>query len=142
MKFYSLDKVNIISLESKDNLGKSGQGLITSLGLKAKSTPTKCKKARYAILNVSKKDLSNIIRDFKILPYESYERKSPKHEPTDSYFYLAIHLAKCMMRADALNSHVYPVRTEITDTKQILPSPVCSTDEIKLNYFLVDENVL
>ena len=34
--------------------------------------------------NVSKKDLSNVIRDFEKLPYESYERKWPKHEFTDS----------------------------------------------------------
>ena len=65
----------------------------------------------YAILNVSKKDLSKIIREFEKLPYESYEKKRPKHEPTDSYFYPAIQLAKCMMRADALNSDNYPVRT-------------------------------
>ena len=44
----------------------------------------------YAIGNVSKKDLSNIIKDFEKLPYEIYEKDRPKHEPTDSYFYLAI----------------------------------------------------
>ena len=85
--------------------------MITSLGFKAKVRPHKYKKSRYAIVNVSKKDLSNIIREFEKLPYKSYERSSPKHEPTDSYFYLVIHLVKCMMRADALNLDVYPVRT-------------------------------
>ena len=99
------------------------------MGLKAKARPKKCKKARYAIRNVSNKDLSNIIRKFEKLPYESYERKRPSHEDTDSYFYLARQLAKCMMRFDSLNSHIYPVRTEITDTKHILTSHVYSTDE-------------
>ena len=47
------------------------------------------------------------------------------HEPTDSYFYLAIKLMKCMMRADALNSHVYPLRTEMT----ALSSHVFSSDD-------------
>ena len=47
----------------------------------------------------------------------SYERRRPKYEPNDSYFYLARQLEKYTMRADALNSHVYPVRTEITATK-------------------------
>ena len=47
------------------------------MGLKAKSSPKKYKKARYAIGNVSKKDLSKIIREFERLPYESYERKRP-----------------------------------------------------------------
>ena len=58
----------------------------TTLGLKAKARPKKYKKARYATRNISKKDLSKIIRDFEKLPYESYERRRPKHEPTDSYF--------------------------------------------------------
>ena len=51
-----------------------------------------------------------MIRDFEKPPYGSYERRRPKHETTESYFLLARKLAKCAMRADALNSHVYPVR--------------------------------
>ena len=54
LKIYSLDKMRITSSESKDNLGRSGKGLITSLGLKAKARPHKYKKARYAIGNVSR----------------------------------------------------------------------------------------
>ena len=86
LKFDNLDKMKITSSESKDNLGISGKGLITSLGIKAKARPHKYKKARYAIGNVRKKGLSKIIREFEKLPYESYERKRPNHEPTDSYF--------------------------------------------------------
>ena len=97
--------------ESKDNLVRSGKGVITSLVLKNKVRPKKYKKARYAIRNFSKKELSKIIREFEKLTYKSYNIMRPKHEPTDSYFYLARQLAKCMMRASALNSHVYPVRT-------------------------------
>ena len=103
--------MKIISLESKDNLLKSGKGLITSLGLKAKARPNKCKKARYAIVNVSKKVLSMIFSEFEKILYESYERKRPKNEPTDSYFYLSRQLVNCIMIADSLNSHIYPVRT-------------------------------
>ena len=69
--------------------------------------------------NVIMKNLSKIIREFEKLPCKIYERCRPKHEPTDSYFYLTRHLAKCITRSDALNSHVYPVVTEITGTKQI-----------------------
>ena len=79
------------------------------MGIKAKARPKKYKKERYAIGNVSKKGLSNIIREFEKLPYDSYERKRSKHEPTDSYFYLTIQPAKCMMRAGDLNLHVYLV---------------------------------
>ena len=84
-------------------------------------------------------ELSKIIREFEKLPNGSYERKRPKHEPTESYFYLIRQLPKCMMRADALNYHVYPVRTEMTATKQIPTSHVCSTEESKLKEFLVDK---
>ena len=57
------------------------------------------------------KDLSKIIRDFYKFPYGSYEMRRPKHEPTDSYFYLARQLTNCMMRDDALNTDNYPVGT-------------------------------
>ena len=46
-----------------------------------------------------------------------------------------------MMRDDFLNSHVYPVRTEITAIKHILNSHVCSKDESELKEFLVDKNL-
>ena len=36
LKFGSLEKTIITSSEQKDNLGRSGKGLITSLGLNAK----------------------------------------------------------------------------------------------------------
>ena len=93
---------------------RSGKGLITSLGFNTKVRPHKYKKARYAIGNVSNNDLSKFIREFEKLPYESYERKRSKHDPTDSYFYLARQIAKCMMRDDALKPHGCPVRTEMT----------------------------
>ena len=103
--------MRITSSEPKDNLGRSVKGLFTSLGLKARASSKKFKKARYVIGNFSIKYLSNIIREFDKLPYKSYERRRTKHDPTDSYFYLPIQLAKCTMKADALNSRVYPVRT-------------------------------
>ena len=71
-------------LESKQKLERSGKALITSLGFKAKVGPHKYKKARYFIVNVSKKDLLKIIREFEKFPYESYEKKRPKNEPTDN----------------------------------------------------------
>ena len=46
--------------------------MITSLGFKPKVISHKYKKARYAIVNVSKKELSKIIREFEKLPDESY----------------------------------------------------------------------
>ena len=67
LEFDSLDKMKIKSSESKGKLERSIKGLITSLGFKAKVRPQKHKKARYAIGNVSRKDLSKIIREFEKL---------------------------------------------------------------------------
>ena len=78
-----LDKIRITSSETKDNSGRLGKGLITSLVLKAKTSPNKYKKSRYAIVNVSMKELSRIIRDFDKWPFISYESRRPKHEPSD-----------------------------------------------------------
>ena len=141
LKYDSMYKTKIISSESKDNLGISRKGLITSLGLKAKARPKQYKNTRYAILNFSKKDLSKIITEFEKLPYEVYERNRSKHEPTDSYIYLSRHLAKCMVRADALNSKNCPVRTEMTAMKQIPTSQICSTDEGELKELPVDKTL-
>ena len=81
--------MRITSSKPTYNLGRSGKGFITSLGIKSKTRPNKYKKARFAIGNVSKNDLSKIIREFEKLPYKSYEKRRPNHELTDSYFYLA-----------------------------------------------------
>ena len=45
------------------------------------------------------------------------------------------------MRADALNSDNYPVRTEIIGRKQISTLHVCSTDKSELKEFLVDKTL-
>ena len=50
------------SSESKVKMEGSGKWLVTALALKTKTRSTKCKKARYAIGNVSMKDLSNKIK--------------------------------------------------------------------------------
>ena len=88
-KLDSLENMKITSSESKRKLDISGKGLITSLSFKTKARLQKYKKATHAIRNVSKKDLSKIIREFEKFEILSSETKRPKHEPTDSYFYLA-----------------------------------------------------
>ena len=77
----------------------------------------KRKKAGYSITDVSLKEISSNIREFEKLPYEGYVRKKPKHEPTESYFYTAIHIYKCMMRSGTFNLHVDPVRMENNSTQ-------------------------
>ena len=77
------------SSESKGKLERSGKGLVTALAFKTKVGSPKYKKARYAIGNVSDKDLSKIIKEFEKIGKLPYEKKRPKHEPTESYFHLA-----------------------------------------------------
>ena len=63
-KFDDLDKMETTSSESKVKMEGSGKWLVTSLALKNKARPKKYKKARYAIGNVSMKDLSKKIKYF------------------------------------------------------------------------------
>ena len=70
----------------------------------------------HAIINVSLKDISRIIKEFERLPYESCVQKRSKHVTTDSYFYPAIQISKCVM---ILNSHVVPVIMQMTSTQNI-----------------------
>ena len=83
----------------------------------------KMKKARFDITNVSIKNLSNIIKELKYLPYEGYERKSYKHMPYDSYIYLTRQISKCMMRLN-----VQKMNNSETSTQNIPNSHVCSLD--------------
>ena len=65
---------------------ESGKWLVTALDLKTKARPKKYIKARYAIGNVSMKDLSNKIKEFEKIVMVPYLKRTPKHEPTSSYF--------------------------------------------------------
>ena len=119
------DENHIFRVKSK--IGKIRKGVGYLSGFQGQCKATKTKKARYAIGNVSEKDLSKIIREFDKFDQLPYEKKSTKHEPTDSYVYLARQLAECMMRSDTLNSHDYGGYTKMT----ALSSNVYSTDEDK-----------
>ena len=81
------------------------------------------------------KDLSKIIKDFEKFPYKGSMRKRPKHEPTDSYFYLSRKVAKCIMKYDAFNFHFDPVRTEMTGIQKIPIFHLCNSGEKKSNYW-------
>ena len=77
-----------------------------------------------------------IIREFEKLPYDSYEKKRPEYEPTDSYFYLARNIEKWTMRADDLNWHGYGGYTEMTDPS----SNVCFTDKDESKRIIVQKH--
>ena len=61
-KFDILNNIEITSSESKGKLRRSEKGLVTALALKTKVRSKRYKKTRYAIGNVSMKDLLNIIK--------------------------------------------------------------------------------
>ena len=51
------------------------------------------------------KDLSKKIKEFESFVKLTHLKKTPKHEPTESYFQLAREITKCMMRSDKLNTY-------------------------------------
>ena len=87
-KFDSLNKIKTTSSESKVKLERPGKGLVTALDFNTKVGSQRCKNSRYAIVNVSEKDLSKIIKEFEKIWKLTYEKKRPKHEPTHRYFHL------------------------------------------------------
>ena len=75
-------------LQSQKKIIKIGKWVGYLSGFQDQSKVQKYKKARYAIVNVSEKDLSKIIKDFEKTGKLPYEKKRPKHEPNHSYFHL------------------------------------------------------
>ena len=148
LNFGSLDKMKIASSEPKEYSGRPGKGWITSLGVKTIRRSKKDNKARYAITNVSLKDLSKIIKEFEDLTYGSYVQKRSKHMHTDSFFYLAGQFAKCTM---IFNMRIGPVRMQMTNTQKMnntemsmqkIPNlHVCYLDEIKSKGINVNESL-
>ena len=97
----------------------------------------KYKKARYSIVNVSEKDLQEIIKEFEKIGKVPYVKKIPKHKPTTSYFHLVRQLAKCMMRSDQLNRHYHGSYEEET----ALSSNVNVTDGDKSKEIIMHETL-
>ena len=96
-------------------------------GSQDQSKAEKYKKARYAIIIVSMKDLSNKIKEFEKFVKVPHFKRTPKHEPTLSYFHLVECLRKCMMRCGENNHHVHDGYG-----KEMAPSSdVYDTDEDK-----------
>ena len=113
-KFDSLNNMETTSSESKEKLEISGKGLLTALSFKTKVRSPKYKKSRYAVRNVSEKDISKIIKELEKIGKLPYEKNIPKHEPDPSYVHLVRQLAKCMMRYDEHNRHVHGSYAEET----------------------------
>ena len=77
-KFDSMNKMETTSSESEEKLERSGKWLVTALAFKTKVRSPKYKKARYAIRNISEKDLSKIIKEFEKIGKLPYDIKMPK----------------------------------------------------------------
>ena len=69
-------------------IGEIRKGVGNRSGFQDQSKVTKIKKARYAIQNISGKNLSNIIKEFEKIGKLPYEKRIPKYEPTPSYFHI------------------------------------------------------
>ena len=137
-KFDSLNKMETTSSESKGKLETSEKGLVTALAFKTKVRSPKYKNSRYAIENVSEKDLLKIIKEFEKIRKLPYEKRIPKHDPTPSYFHLVRQLVKCMRRYDEHNRHVHGNYAEETAPS----SNVNVTDKYKSKEIIVHETLL
>ena len=73
------------------------------------------------------KDLSKKIKDFENFVKVPHLKKTPKHEPTLSYFHLVECLRKCMIRSGENNHHVH----DGYGKDMALSSDVKDTDEDK-----------
>ena len=136
-KFESLNEMKTTSSEPKGKLGRSGKGLATALYFKTKVRSKKYKKARYAIGNVSEKDLLKIIKEFEKIGKVPYVKRIPKHDPTPRYFHLVRQLAKCMIISDEHNRHVHGSYAE----ENALSSNVNVTDEDQSKEIIVHETL-
>ena len=70
------------SSESKESLERSGKGLVIALAFKTKVKAPKYKKGRYAIRNVSEKDLSKIIKELGHVWVYFYHKVVPQFSQT------------------------------------------------------------
>ena len=98
----------------QEKLEISIKGLITSLGFKTKVRLQKYQKARYTIGIFREKDISKIIKKFEKIGKLPFEKKRPKHEPTERYFHLAREIGKCVLRSDKLNWYNHGGYMEMT----------------------------
>ena len=111
----------------KRKIGEIRKGVGNYSGSQDQSKVEKYKKARYAIGNVSMKDLSNKIKEFLKIVKVPYVKMIPKHDPTSSYYHLVGCIAECMLRCGEDNQHVHGGYTEETATS----SNVYDTDKDK-----------
>ena len=102
--------------------------MVTALALKTKARSKNTKRQRYAIGNVSMKDLSNKIKEFQKIVMVTYVKRIPKHEPTSSYFHLVVCIGECMMICGEKNHNVHDVHAGYEEDIA-LSSYVNDTDE-------------
>ena len=81
--------------------------MVNALSLKTKARSKEYKKARYAIVNVRMKDLSNIIKKIENIVKVPYVKRTPKHEPTSRYYHLVRCVTECMLICGEDDQHVH-----------------------------------
>ena len=108
--------------------------MVTALDLNTKARSEKYKKSRYAIGNVSMKDLSKKIKEFEKFVKIPHFKKEPKHEPTLSYLHLVECLRKCMMRSGEHKQHVHNSYGKETASSSNVKDTEKDTDEDESNH--------
>ena len=90
------------------------KGVGNCSGFQDQSKVAKIQKGEVCHGNVSKKDLSKIIKEFEKIGKVPYVKSILKHDPTSSYFHLLRCIAECMIISDEHNRHVHGSYAEET----------------------------
>ena len=77
-----LDKREVATSESRDYMGRSGNGLINYMALSIK-IPKKKEKARVTINDITNHYFGNFLKEFKNSTYLGYKDKQVHNEPTE-----------------------------------------------------------
>ena len=135
LRYHEVDGDQIFRVKRK--IGEIRKGVGNRSGSQDRSKVKKYKKARYSIVNISMKDLLDIIKEFEKIVKVPYVKRIPEHEPTSSYYHLVRCITECMMISDEHNRHVHGSYAEDTDTS----SNVNDTDEDESKEIIVHETL-
>ena len=92
LKLYCLYKRKATSLEPRDNVGRLGKGMTTSLTIRTK-IPNNKQKARTVFTDITNQYFRKLLKKFNNSPFLGYKKKRVHNEPTESYFLLIIHIS-------------------------------------------------
>ena len=103
---------------SCDYMGRSGDGMTTSLALRTKS-PNKIQNVGFSITDITYQDFRKMIKGLNYITYIGYKKKQFHNKPTKSYLFLIIHVSKQIKSKKHVQLCTKGVKLEINKIKFI-----------------------